>query len=309
MKNNVRKEANKTANSTRSEQAANQPQLPPAPFSNYAGDIPLTIDAICDSLLALTGGWPKCVAGTISYLDHSQLKVLEDSASLFAWIGSCAQVEWKRGSRAVSKDELFKRLHQREHWAWADPYPHFPPVSGVLYLTEPPDANHTGKLDELIDKFRPKTPYDRQLIKALVLTMFWGGPPGKRPQFVIAADEGDDPDAGRGIGKSVLPEYLTELMGGCIDVDPVGDRNRLTSDLLSPNAWNRRVILIDNLKSSKFSNDLLEKLVTRAEITGHRLFKGFGSRPNLLCWVVTVWCLFQHRRSEAEYCDSPRTSQ
>jgi hypothetical protein len=48
------------------------------------------------------------------------------------------------------------------------------------------------------------------------------------------------------------------------------------------------VVLLDNLKSTRFSNDFLEKLITRTEITGHRLYHGFATRPNLLTWVVTV---------------------
>src|SRR5262249_42603007 len=70
-----------------------------APFSNYAaGDIPLTIDQICDSLLAMTDGWPKCVSGTLCYFESGELQVLEDSVALFAWVGSHAPVEWRRGA-------------------------------------------------------------------------------------------------------------------------------------------------------------------------------------------------------------------
>jgi hypothetical protein len=259
-----------------------------APFSNYAGDIPLTIDPICDSLLAMTGGWPKCVSGALCYFQGGEAQVLEDAAALFAWVGSYGPVEWRRGARAVTKEELFKRLRQRDRWQWATPHPHFPPVPDVYYLEAAPTAKNNGKLDELVGKFLPKTPRDRQLIKALILTLFWGGPPGKRPQFVIAADEAEDRDAGRGTGKSTLPQYLGELVGGCIDLDHAGNRDRIGNILLSPSSWSRRVVLLDNLKTARFSNDYLEKLVTRTEITGHRLFHGFAARPNLLIWVITV---------------------
>lgn len=259
-----------------------------APFGNYAGDVPLQIDQICDSLLALTDGWPKCVSGVLCFADGEQTEVLEDAAALFAWIGGHAQVEWKRGARAVTKEEFFKRLHQRERWAWATPHPHFPPVDGVLYLAKAPKAKNTGKLDELVARFRPKSWVDRELIKAMILTFFWGGPPGKRPHFVIAADEAQDPDAGRGTGKTTLPQYLSELVGGCVDIDPSDNRNRLLSNLLSPTCFARRIALVDNLKSARFSHDLVERLITRSEITGHRLYRGFAHRPNLLVWITTV---------------------
>ncbi|HYT90505.1 MAG TPA: hypothetical protein VEL76_17495 [Gemmataceae bacterium] len=188
----------------------------------------------------------------------------------------------------MTKEEFFKRLRQRDQWEWATPHPHFPPIPSVLYLAKTPKAENNGKLDELVGRFRPKTAKDKELIKALVLTLFWGGPPGKRPQFVIAAEEAGDKDAGRGSGKSTLPQYLGELVGGCIDLDHAGNRDRIGNLLLSPSSWSRRMVLLDNLKSARFSNDYLEKLITRTEVTGHRLYHGFAARPNLLTWVVTV---------------------
>ncbi len=174
------------------------------PFGNYAGDVPLGIDQICDSLMELTGGWPKCISGVLCYVEEAEVRTLEKTADLFAWIGGHVQVEWRRGARAVNMDQFFSRLHQRARYDWAEAHPHFPPVPDVYYMTEAPQPQHNGKLDELLDCFRPKTPQDRELIRALVLTLFWGGPPGKRPQFVIAAREDDGPDAGRSTGKSVL---------------------------------------------------------------------------------------------------------
>jgi hypothetical protein len=182
----------------------------------------------------MTDGWPRCISGVVCLPFHDEMLLLKEAADLFAWIASKAPVEWKRGARAVSKEEFFKRLHQRERWAWASPHPHFPPVSNVYYLSEPPKPKNTGKLDALVDRFLPKTSEDRALIKALVLTLYWGGPPGKRPQFVIVADEDKDEDSGRGTGKTTLVQYLSELVGGCIDVEPSGNRERVCSNLLSP---------------------------------------------------------------------------
>lgn len=274
----------KTAKKSKPKQAT----LPSAPFSNYSNDMPLAIDQICKSLRKLTGGWPKCVSGALCYLHEGQLRTLDDAASLFAWIGGYAQCDWRRGAKAVTKEEFFRRLLQREAWEWATPFPHFRRIEGVLYLQKRPKAEQNGKLDELLDHFCPQTKLDRELLRALVLTFYWGGPPGKRPQFVILADEAADQEAGRGKGKTVTAQYLASLVGGCIDVDPQGGRDRITTTILSPSAMSQRVVLIDNLKTSKFSHDLLERFITRDEITGHRMYKGFAKRPNLLTWVITV---------------------
>lgn len=261
---------------------------PSAPFSNYSNDVPLAIDEVCDSLLQLTGGWPKCVSGALCYRHEGQLSTLKDAAALFAWIGGYAQCDWRRGAKAVTKEEFFNRLTQRETWEWATPFPHFPRIEGVLYLRKRPKAEQNGKLDQLLDYFCPKTKLDRELMRALVLTEFWGGRPGKRPQFAIVAEEAVDREGGRGTGKTAAAQHLASLVGGCIDLDPQGGRERICTTLLSPASWNQRVVLVDNLKTSRYSNDLFEKLITRDEITGHRMYKGFAKRPNLLTWVITV---------------------
>lgn len=258
------------------------------PFSNYSNDVPLGIDQICKSLRALTNGWPKCVSGMLVALRGEALEPIKRPAELFAWIAGFGQIDWKSGSRAVTKEEFFCRLSNTERWAWSTPHPHFPSVDDVLYLKCAPSAKNSGALDRLLDFFEPKLAEDREMIRAMVLTVFWGGPPGARPQFVIAAEEGDDPDAGRGVGKTTLAQVVGDLAGGCIDIDPSGNRDRFSTNLLSPEALKRRVALIDNLKTSRFSSDLFEKLITRNEITGHRLYEGYETRPNLLTWIVTV---------------------
>ena len=186
-------------------------------------------------------------------------------------------------------DQFFERLlDQDEQYSWATAHPHFPPVPDVYYLTTPPAAKESGKLDELLDRFCPETPEDRELIRALVLTLYWGGPAGQRPQFVVVADPAKEKQAGRGTGKTVLVELLAHLAGGCIDLQLGVSYDRQVSNLLSPSSWQRRVVFIDNLKTLHFSNGAVESYITRSEITGHRLHQGFAVRPNLLTWVVTV---------------------
>ena len=202
----------------------NQEETPQwkAAFSNYAGDVPLGINEIFDSLMALTNGWPKIISGTLCCLKDQDVRPLKNLAALFAWIRQQHPVDWKRGSGlTVPMDQFFERLlNQKEEYSWVSAYPHFPALAGVYYLTKPPKAKNTGKLDELLDRFCPKTSTDRELIRAFILTLFWGGPAGQRPQFVVVADPSQDDQGGRGTGKTKLVELLAGLVGGCIDIQP-----------------------------------------------------------------------------------------
>jgi hypothetical protein len=125
------------------------------------------------------------------------------------------------------------------------------------------------------------------LILAAALTPFWGGPAGARPVLFI---EGlpDDRERGRGVGKTTLAEILARLAGGHFDFEHSDDVARMKSRLLTPAALTKRVALLDNVKALRFSWAELEKLVTIDVISGHRLFHGEATRPNLLTWFVTL---------------------
>jgi hypothetical protein len=71
-------------------QAAQEEAQWQAAFSNYAADIPLRIDQIRDSLWMLTDDWPKCISGVLCYVEDGEVRVLEDSSALFAWIAGHA---------------------------------------------------------------------------------------------------------------------------------------------------------------------------------------------------------------------------
>jgi hypothetical protein len=293
--------------------AQDQPQWQPA-FSNYAGDAPLGIDEIYESLMALTGGWPKVISQTLCCRKGEDVRPLKTLPSLFAWLRRQHPVDWKRGSGlAVPMEQFHERLlDQDEEYAWASAHPHFPAVPGVYYTAEPPKAKNNGKLDELLDRFSPETAADRELIRAFVLTLFWGGAAGQRPQFVVVADPAKDDQGGRGTGKTKLVELLAHLVGGCIDIQPGITGDRVVSNLLSPTSWARRLVLVDNLKTLHYSNGPVESYITRSEITGHRLHQGFAMRPNLLTWAVTVngasFSTDMARRSVVIYLKRPKKS-
>jgi hypothetical protein len=58
--------------------------------------------------------------------------------------------------------------------------------------------------------------------------------------------------------------------------------------LLSPEGLGRRVVLLDNMKTLRFSWAELEGLITTDVISGRQLFTGEGRRPNTLTWCITL---------------------
>ena len=196
-------------------------------------------------------------------------------------------VSFKRG--AIDREVFFAGLPQRlRHWKGVCSAPHFPAREGVLYLETAPKAARTGRFDELVDRFSPATPQDKELIRAAFLTPLSGVEPGQRPMFAITSDCEGDPMKGIGTGKTKLVQMIAELCGGMVSVSPQASSDSLTAMLLAPTASAARVAMIDNLKTHNFSHWQLESLVTAAEINGRKLYAGHGCRPNYLTFFVTI---------------------
>lgn len=262
-------------------------QIERAKFSNVANKISLSIDDMFKHLRKITDGFPIRISEQLCFRDESKIVPIKSPAALFARIDHYAQVDWQRGG--VTKEEFYEGLMQRApKYDWACDSPHFPKIPKVYYTCKFPKANRTHALDELLDRLKPATPIDRQLIEASAMTVFWGGPNGKRPGFVITTKLGGDAKKGVGTGKTTLVEILGKLVGGYLSVRTNTSPDRVLSGLLSPNSWPYRIALIDNLKTYRFSNDLIESLITCEEINGHRLHFGHATRPNLLTTFVTV---------------------
>jgi hypothetical protein len=164
--------------------------------------------------------------------------------------------------------------------------PHCPAMPNRYYLHPPPEGGIGLALRAFLDRFNPATPLDRDLLLASLLTLFWGGPPGARPGFLIGAAN-DDGRGGHGTGKTTVPTMWGNLAGGVFFARQGEDFGRLVTRLLSPQALTVRVGLLDNLKSLKFSSADLESLVTAPVVNGHRMYAGDASRPNTLTWFVT----------------------
>lgn len=268
---------------------------PPAQvFANSARDgdedkAALRMGQLAERLDAITLGWPKRLDERLFVADADGDPVYLDSAArLFAFIDAHAQVAWAKGPRFITQERFYEHLRMTApRYDSIETLPHWPPMPRTYYMHRPlPEPS--GKLATLLDFFCPATSLDRDLIKALILSPFWGGQPGNRPAFLITGPE-QDREQGRGVGKTTLVDIISQgLADGSIDVSPTDEIARVKTRLLSGNRCRVRFARLDNVKTLKFSWADLEGLITAPEISGHALFQGEGRRPNVLTWAITL---------------------
>jgi hypothetical protein len=275
-------------------------------FSNYRdeegkgcrgefGKQGLSAKVIAENLFNITEGWPKKAGGSL-FVPGSDLKPtwLSDPRELFAWIqGQLAptqqnKLKWAEGTDKMTKSEFHSYLIQKtESYDAVEPYPHYPAISGHYYMHPAVKGGDGRAFADLLDRFNPATPVDRQLIKAMFMTPFWGGPGGARPVFLITCED-EDVNKGRGVGKTSLAEMVGHLAGGLLTFSKEEASETIMKRLLSPPALDKRVCLFDNVKSLKFSSEVLEGLVTVPTLSGRQLYVGDGSRPNTLTYLMTI---------------------
>lgn len=273
-------------------------------FRNFEQDgegrrVGLSAQTVERTLQAHTGGWPKRFGmgpAKLLFVEDSGHRplFLETSNQLFAWIGrqfpgsDCNPIEWTGGDNFVSEARFHAHLRQSvEGFNAVESFPHHPPIPGHYYMHPSVSGGNGKALRELLGRFRPASPVDADLIKAFVLSLFWGGPPGARPAWLFTSKE-DDPEKGRGVGKSKLAMLIARLVGGYTAMDPNEKISDLRTRLLSPSAQQSRVVLIDNVKTLKFSCGELEGLITSDTISGHMMYHGEGIRPNTLTFIITL---------------------
>jgi hypothetical protein len=104
---------------------------------------------------------------------------------------------------------------------------------------------------------------DFDLLKALILTLFSGLPPGQRPAFLLDSEPSDE-EGGRGVGKTKTAHAIANLAGGHFDARPDEDVDKVMTRLLSPAARDKRMALLDNVKTLRFSwADRMRKIAIR----------------------------------------------
>lgn len=259
-----------------------------APIDEKEKPEPATMTEIVDGLKKRFAGWPRMACGSLFVVDQSEIKFLDGKDAFFGWLACFGVVQWRQGTTAqadgfVTQSQLYRvwQLKARKYKA-VEPLPHEPLLADHYYACEIPAAGDGAALNKLIAFFSPATPQDAGLMRAMFATVFWGGPGGARPAFLVTSDEG------RGKGKSKLPEKAIRIAGGSIDVSANEEIEQVKKRLLSSEGLTKRILLLDNVKSLRFSWGELEALVTAPTISGYKNYVGEGSRPNTSTVFITL---------------------
>ena len=245
---------------------------------------PATMNQIIDELNKRFYAWPRTVNSELFINSGHGIDFLGDHECLFGWLSRFGLVRWdKKNIGFVSQGQLFKELKRSaRRYRTASYSPYEPPVEDH-FCRWLPVAGDGRSLETFLDFFSPDTVLDRQLIKALLLTTVWGGPPGKRPAFVITADSG-----GCGAGKSTLLQKVEALHHGSMSLRADEEFHNFVKRILSPEAISNRLISLDNLKTHNLSWADLESFLTSPIISGHKMYKGEGSRRNFFTVMITL---------------------
>lgn len=247
--------------------------------------VPIPQRQIVEQTLRVFDGWPKKVQGSLFVCKNAKVEYLPKPHSLFSWMRDQKEIAWGSGDSLATKEEFHSSLMRNtEEFIDIQHHAHFPPIEGIFYTCKQPEPTYGLQLNKFLDFFCPATKEDRQLILAAIATTFWGGPPSQRPVFLISAA----PGAGQGTGKSTLAAMIATLTGGSVDISAGMESEEIKRRLLNGADVEKRVVCLDNVKKTKFSDQGIEALITAKEISGHKMFVGGCSRPNLLTWFMTM---------------------
>lgn len=248
-------------------------------------------DQILLDIYKQTDGWPRKCGGVLFWHDHDSpaepVKWIRNTASLFAFIhNKCGEIDWQRGSKLITQDQFFQHVKDRAtEYESIEFYPNWPKVPRTYYVCkdpiEPPPEKIGDAIAELVDLFNFESATDYALAVCFILTLYWGHP-GSKPAFAITAPDG------RGAGKTTFVDELAELVGGYLDVSGQATAEIVLQRLLSEEGMAKRVCRIDNIKTNRFSWDMLESIITAKTITGKRLWVGEAKRKNNIVWAMTV---------------------
>lgn len=246
---------------------------------------PLEMKFILNAIWKRCNGWPRRVGTSLFVHSGDEIHWLEKPAGLFAYVGTATgqppRFHDVKGTH--SRNEIFEALRQgATKYQSVEALPHEPRIDGHYYACGSVEPGDGKTLEKLLDRFSPETETDRDLLKLAFVTMFWGGYGGSRPAFAFTSD------AGCGSGKSTAAQILAHFIGGSINLSTNETIEVIKQRLLSPDGATKRMALIDNIKSTKFSWSDLESLITAESISGKQLYVGERSRPNNLVFVMTL---------------------
>lgn len=211
---------------------------------------------------------------------------IDNFSKLRSWLEGqqVCRVDWREKDK-LSKSEAYQAI--LDACAVIDGVfdaPHWPPIHRHLYACPRVEPVANGAIDAFLDFFCPATPVDRELLRALVLTAFWGGELGQRPFFLITA-----PGEGIQTGKSTLIELIAALRGETpIDFSTRDGGDEVGKRLLSAEAQRSTTLRFDNVKANVLSSDWLESKICSENFSGRKLYEGEGKRANAFLWTATA---------------------
>ncbi|NQT36339.1 MAG: hypothetical protein HQ581_02555 [Planctomycetes bacterium] len=250
-----------------------------------ATTVPLPMSEVITRIAEASKGWP-CRVDSALFVDDEKhgISWLEKAAALFGWLSrKVGAIYWHRVSGCVSKDETFAELRRTaRRYEAIEEMPHEPRVDNHYYACQFPEPGNGDTLAKYLDFFSLETDLDRQLLTACTATPLWGGPAGSRPALLFTAL------SGRGKGKSSLAQFTGQIFGGHVDVSANEDIGKIKTRLLTAETAAIRIALLDNVKTLRLSWAELEALITSVVISGHRMYVGNGTRPNMLTWIITL---------------------
>ena len=247
--------------------------------------VPIPMSDIITAVKQGCEDWPRRVENALfTHEPEEGVCWLDAPASLFGWLSRHhGIIEWRRNIGCVTKEEFFAELvRTAPRYDAIEELPHEPPVQGHYYACPKIEPGDGKALRTFLDFFSHEGAIDWELHTAIAATPLWGGPPGARPAAMVTST------TGRGKGKSKTAQFTARLFGGFIDVSANEEITGLKQRLLTKEALLRRVALLDNVKTMRFSWAELESIITTDIISGKRLYYGEATRPNYLTWIITL---------------------
>lgn len=253
------------------------------------GDVarPVPMEQILKRLLRATGDWPRRVSDMLFVHEEGRpVSWLDSVPSLFGFVGGKTgkPAHFERRADSHTKEEVYSQLQRRaKEYQAIELFPHEPPQANHYYACVESTVEGNGDaLAELVSFFSPATDLDRDLILLLFATLVWGGSPGERPVFLITSDKGT------GAGKTKLATVAASLVGGHVELSKDADVEIIKQRLLSSEGVTKRVVILDNIKTLKFSWAELEAMITSRVISGKKMYVGEWQRPNNITWIITL---------------------
>lgn len=258
------------------------------------------VEQIAAEIREATGGWPMLsdglgLFGMRGTTEAPEVWLLSTADDLFAFLHDRAAVSWHSGQcedpvtgarrSAVTRAEIFTWLKAnclpRVEAVYS--LPHAPKLPRSFYIPKPirPSVRSGHLLGDLVESFNAESDIDRTLLLAALLTPGWGGKPGSRPAMVLTSEHGQSS------GKTATARIIGDVWGGAAMLDYSPDWATVTKRIFSSDDWDSRVMLFDNIKGKNFGGTGIETAVTAKTISGHRMYHGTISRPNIATWFVT----------------------